>query len=146
MAKILLACALFSLSVASLGQSETPSLPCAWSGELFRAANGSPARFNSTEMKARATRKVDVSAFVKQLDIKTTAVVDILVDSSGRVVCSKTMAGLPIVRRPIESALQSWRFKPLSDRGEAMGYLGQLQFTLCNINCGDVERGISLLK
>jgi hypothetical protein len=44
-------------------------------------------------MKQRATHKVDVNGFIKQADIKGTAIIDILVGTSGEVVCAKSLIG-----------------------------------------------------
>ncbi len=97
-------------------------------------------------MKSRATHKVDLSNFIRQLDISGNAVVDVLVGPSGEVVCMKTTATLPLIRPEVEKALGSWRFKPAEVNGRPVAYVGRLQFTLCNILCGDEGNSMTLLK
>jgi hypothetical protein len=97
-------------------------------------------------MKQRATREVDMNGFIKQADIKGAAIVDILVGTSGEVVCVKTLIGHPIIRGSVERALRSWQFKPAELEGKPVAYLGRLEFTLCNIGCGKEGPSMTLLK
>jgi len=96
-------------------------------------------------MKRRATHKVDVSDFMKQADIKGTTIVDVLVGPSGDVVCVKTLLGHPILKLEVEKALRAWTFKPESMNGE-VGYVGHMEFYLCNISCGDQGGSMSIVK
>lgn len=97
-------------------------------------------------MKKRATYRVDISSFLKQVDIKGTAIVDVLVDSSGGVACVKSLAGHPMIRVEVEKALKNWTFKPASYNGHGVAYLGEMAFQLCNISCGDRGPSMTLLK
>jgi len=97
-------------------------------------------------MKERATAKADVGRFIKQLDIRTMVLVNVLVGPSGQVVCTKSVVGLPIVIKPVETALQSWKFKPETLNGRPVAYLGWMQFTLCNTSCGESGPSMTLLK
>jgi hypothetical protein len=138
-------CALFS-PVAVVAAEPTPQLPCDFSGELLRTTHGKVVQYTSAEMKTRATRKVDVGGFMKQLDIKGTVILDILVGVSGEVVCLKSLIGHPLIRAQVEKALRSWRFKQAEMSGKRVAYLGRLEFTLCNINCGTQGTSMTLLK
>jgi Gram-negative bacterial TonB protein C-terminal len=146
MSLILLICGLFSLASVAVGQTPSPKIPCDFSGELLRTRQGRIVRYTSDEMKQRATHKVDVNGFIKQADIKGTAIVDILVGTSGEVVCAKSLIGHPIIRGPVETALRSWQFKPAELEGKPVAYLGRLEFTLCNISCGKEGPSMTLLK
>ena len=76
----------------------------------------------------------------------TLPIVDILVGTSGEVVCAKSLIRHPIIRGPVETALRSWQFKPAELEGKPVAYLGRLEFTLCNISCGKEGPSMTLLK
>ena len=97
-------------------------------------------------MKARATHKQDVDAATKQIDAKGTVLVDVIVDTEGHVFCTKALVGHPILTKPIQEALRHWTFAPAELNGKRVGYAGVLQFTLCNISCGDAGYSMSILK
>jgi Gram-negative bacterial TonB protein C-terminal len=134
------------LSCLSFGQAGAPKPPCAFSGELLRDAQGNVVSFASDEMKRRATHKVDVGPFMKQIDIKGTAVLDVLVGPFGEVICVKTLTGHPILQAEVEKALHAWTFEPAKARDQPVAYLGRLEFTLCNISCGKEGIHMSILK
>ncbi|MGB9073068.1 MAG: energy transducer TonB [Terriglobales bacterium] len=102
--------------------------------------------FTSEEMKKRATYRVDIRSLLKQVDIKGSAIVDILVNSSGGVACVKSLVGHPMIRTEVEKALKKWTFKPAGHNGHAVAYLGEMAFLLCNISCGDRGPSMTLLK
>lgn len=137
---------IFTLTFVALGQAPSPKLPCDFSGDLRRDAQGGIARYSSDEMKERATAKTDLSGFIKQLDIRTVVLANVLVGPSGQVVCAKSLTGLPMVLKPVETALQSWKFKPMTFNGRPIAYLGLMQFTLCNTSCGEEGPSMTLLK
>jgi hypothetical protein len=56
----------------------------------LRNEKGDAVWLASDEMKKRAIRKEDVGAMLRQADIKGTAIVDVRVDPSGKVVCLKS--------------------------------------------------------
>jgi hypothetical protein len=97
-------------------------------------------------MKESALRKVDLSGFIRQLDIKGTAIVEVLIGTSGEVVCLKSLAGHPLIRAEVEKSLRSWTFRRAEVNGKPVAYLGRLEFTLCNILCGDQGPSMTLLK
>ena len=138
---------LLSLNLVAHGQTSSPRLPCKFSGELQRTPRGKIVEYSSQEMKDRATHKVDLSGFMRQLDINAgTVVVDVLVGTSGEVVCLKTRTKAPVIRVAVEIALRSWTFKRAEVGSRPVAYIGRLEFTLCNINCGEREASMSLLK
>jgi len=137
---------LIALSVAAAGQSGSSKLPCDYSGKLLRKDNGDIVRLGSDEMKSRATHKTEVSDFMKRTDIKGTTFVEVLIGPSGGVVCVKTLSGHPILQQEIERALRAWTFKPENVNGEAVAYLGFMEFYLCNISCGDQGMSMSIVK
>jgi hypothetical protein len=139
-------CASLILVCLSFGQSTKPKLPCDFSGELLRDAKGKVVMFSSDEMKRRAVHKVDVSDFMKQADIKGTAIVDALVGPHGQVVCIRGVIGHPIILTEIERALSSWTFESAKAGDHSVAYVGRLEFTLCDISCGDRGINMSLLK
>lgn len=97
-------------------------------------------------MKQRATSKEDLSAFMKQLDFRSTMVLNVLVSDSGEVACVKTISGIPMARKPTEEAVRHWKFRVATTAGKPVAYMGWLEFTLCNINCGSEGYSVTLLK
>ncbi len=97
-------------------------------------------------MKERATHKVDLDASIRRMDFRSMAIVDVLVGSSGEVVCDKGLIEIPLSGKPVETALRSWKFKPKKQNGRPVAYLGRLEFMLCNVDCGEEAFGVSLLK
>jgi len=93
-------------------------------------------------MKRRATHKVDISDVMKRTDIKGTAIVDFIVGPPGAVVCAKTLLAIPVFSSEVEKALRTWTFEPKKANGEAVAYVGRMEFYLCNISCG--EQGVSM--
>ncbi len=103
--------------------------------------------YKSDEMKKLATHKVDLdSPVLKQLDFRSSVIVAVLVGASGDVVCVKTISGIDFARQPVEKALRGWTFVPKNQNGKPVAYLGQLDFLLCNLGCGDEAFGVTLLK
>jgi len=138
-----LAVALIAASVASC---QTVPLPCEYSGPLLKTRAGTVATYNAKEMKGRAVRKVDLSGLIRNADIKGTAKADLLIGTSGEVVCLKVAATHPLLKESVERALSSWQFKPAAEKRQPVAYLGRLEFLLCNINCGGNSTGMTLLK
>jgi len=97
-------------------------------------------------MKKRAMRRVDIGPLLKQADIKGTAIVNIIVNPSGTVACVKSLPGHPMIRLEIEKALKNWTFTPANVEGEPVAYLGEMEFSLCNISCGEKGPSMTLLK
>jgi hypothetical protein len=135
-----------SLSVLATAQSKARPLPCSFPGELLHNDKGQPVWFTSDQMKEKAAYRADVSSFLKQADIKGTAIVDVLVNSSGEVACVKSLTGHPMIRVEVEKALKKWTFKPASQDGRTVAYLGEMEFKFCNISCGDDGPSMTLLK
>ncbi len=142
--RILVAITTFLCSAAA-GQTRKTALPCEYSGPLFRDSAGAIVQKKSDEMKARATHKQDLDAATKQIDAKGTVSVNVIVDAEGHVFCTKALVGHPILSKPIQEALRHWTFAPAEVNGKRIGYTGLLQFTLCNISCGDAG-SMSILK
>ena len=130
----------------SFGQESQPQLPCDYKDTVLKNDQGRLALLTSDEMKKRATHKVDVdSPLLKQADIKGTIVVRILVASSGNVACIRSISGHPMLRLPVERALRQWKFVPMQTAGKKVAYVGQMNFTFCNISCGDSGNSMTLL-
>jgi len=98
-------------------------------------------------MKKRATHKVDLDGFVRQMDARATGTVDILVGTSGEVVCLQTSSSWhPLIRVAVEKALKSWTFKPETRNGKPVAYLGHLELKLCNLGCRPGDSPMTLLE
>jgi TonB-like protein len=137
---------LLASATLAVAQVSSVQLPCDYSGKLLRSDKGEIVRFASDEMKERATHKTDVSGFMKRTDIKGTVIVVMLVDPAGKVFCEKSLIGHPIIRDEVEKALRAWTFKPSKMDGEPVAYVGEMDFFLCNINCGELGFSTTLLK
>ena len=112
----------------------------------MRRLDGSVLRYKSDEMKSKSTVRFDIEGPIKQADIKGTIVVDVLVAPDGHVVCTKTVIGHPMMRKSVEEALRKWEFSPMKAEGKPVGYLGRLEFSLCNISCGDTGPSMTIVK
>lgn len=135
------------LAQLSLGQTAQPKLPCAYSGAILRDDNGKIITFTSPEMKSRATRKVDVSVtLMGKVDFKATFLFEILVGPTGNIICLKRVSGLPVADAEVEKSLRQWKFKPAEMNGRPVASMGTMQFYLCNIDCGQGGRSITLLN
>jgi hypothetical protein len=137
--------ALLALCELALGQTKFKA-PCEYDGQLLHDSQGRITLFTSDEMLARATYKQDISGPVKQWDIKGTAIVDVLVAPDGHVVCTKSLTGHPMVRKSVEDALRKWKFSPAGMDGRQVAYVGRMEFTLCNISCGESGPSMTILK
>ena len=135
---------LFALTAS--GQAPHSALPCTFDGSLLRDSRGQIVQYTSDEMKQRATSKEDLNGFIKQLDFRSVMVLELLVSESGKVVCVKTISGIPIARRPTEEAVRRWKFRVATTAEKPVSYVGWLEFTLCNTSCGSNEYGVTLLK
>ena len=137
---------LLASTVLATGQSGSGRLPCDYSGKLLQKDNGDIVRFDSDDMKSRATHKVDISDFMKRTDIKGTAIIDVVVGPSGEVVCAKTRLGQPLLRSEVEKAIRAWTFKSEKVDSEPIAYVGRMEFYLCNISCGEQSFSMSIVK
>ena len=120
--------------------------PCEYGGKLLRQSQHKIKVFTSDEMKARATYKQDILGAIKQADIKGTAIVDVLVGPDGQVICTKSLTGHPMVRASVEDALRKWKFSPAEMDGKRVAYLGRMEFTLCNISCGESGPSMTIVN
>jgi hypothetical protein len=75
----------------------------------MRTPTGDVVQYTSGATKAKALHKSDLSPSSKQLDVRETTIVDVLVSPMGEVVCLKALA---VLSRQVELALSSWRFEP----------------------------------
>ena len=135
----------FLVAAVALAQAELKT-PCDYRGELLRKSDGKIQLFTSDEMKSKATHKQDISGPIKQWDIKGTAIVDVLVAPDGHVVCTKSLIGHPLVRKSVEDALSQWKFAPAGVGYRKVAYVGRMEFTLCNISCGQSGPSMTILK
>lgn len=117
-----------------------------YGGELLRQSRHKIKLFTSDEMEARPTHKQDIFGAIKQADIKGTAIVDVLVAPDGHVVCAKGLTGHPMVRASVEDALRKWTFSPAEIDGRRVAYVGRMEFTLCNISCGESGPSMTIVK
>ena len=144
---LVLAVALLGVTLPLRGQANRVSqMPCAYSGALLRSRAGDIVRFGSDEMKAKATFKADIDDSLKRVDFRETTLRDVLIGPDGFVVCVKTIVGIPGFSPRIEQALRAWRFHPFTFRGRPVGYVGRLEFSLCNVDCGASGNSMTLLK
>jgi hypothetical protein len=120
--------------------------PCDYPDHLLRKPDGKIALLDSDEMKARATYKEDIAGPIKQLDIKWTAIVDVLVSTDGHVVCTKSLTGHPIIRKSVEDALRQWKFSAARIDGRKVAYLGRMVFRLCQTSCGESGPSMTIVK
>jgi hypothetical protein len=112
------------------------SLPCDFHGELYPTTS-KPYWFTSTEMKGRATKKVDVGPLIKQADVGATELkISLIIAVNGKVECLRTDSeSHPMIRIDAERAIREWEFQPMLRNGKPTSYVGTLKFELCGVNC-----------
>jgi len=97
-------------------------------------------------MKHRATKKVDVGRLLKNADVKATVIASVIIGKNGEVACLKIVNPQhPLIVSEVDKALRQWRFQPMEQNGKPVGYVGWLQFQICNISCGDGKSRVTLL-
>jgi hypothetical protein len=112
----------------------------------LRKPDGDVQRIPSDEMKNRAISKVDLdNDLIRTLDFKSTFVLNVLVSADGKMVCIKSVSGLLLLQKSVENAVLQWKFKPALADGKPVAYLGWLEFTLCDTDCGDKGFSLTLL-
>jgi hypothetical protein len=131
---------------ASFGTKERPRLPCEYPETVSRRYPNTAFSMSSDAMKQRATKRVDLSGSLKQVDIRGTVGVDVLVGADGNVVCAKGVYGHPMLLSGVVEAVRRWRFKPVKENNVPVAYVGKLDFALCNIGCGKGGSSMTLLK
>jgi hypothetical protein len=134
--------AIFLGLAASAGGQSSAKLPCDYFAKVLRKDTGEILRFQSDEMKRRATHRTDISDFMGRTDFREDHVIEVLVGPSGEVLCTRTVSGLPVASVEVEKAVRAWSFQPAKKNGEPVAYVGFLEFFLCNTSCG--ERGLSM--
>ena len=130
----------------ALAEDALARLSCGYTGELLRTDAGGLVEFSSNEMKSRAIRKVDLTGPVTNLDVRDTAIAEMVVGPSGVVACMRVVSMHPMLQAEVEKALKSWTFKRAEVKGRPVAYLGHLEFRLCNILCGKEGMSMTLLK
>jgi hypothetical protein len=135
-----------AVSLAHGQERREVHLPCAYSGVLLQTGSGEIVRYTSNKMKARAIAKRDVDDSLKQVDLRVMTMLDLLVGPDDSVICAKTIIGLTGFSSRIEQALKAWRFRPVLSDGTPVSYLGRIQFSLCNVDCGKAGNSMTLLK
>jgi len=109
--------------------TEPQALPCETKARLLKDNNGKPVWIGAKEMKDRAIYTVDPLLDAHQ-KIGLTFFADLLVNEDGAVDCAKIPNGPPAWRGLVLSAAEKWRFKPMTEGGRKVSYLGRLLFTL----------------
>jgi hypothetical protein len=135
-----------TISGLAFGQTGSGGLPCEHSALVMRKSDGSVLRYTSDEMKAKSIQRYDIAGPIKQADIKGIIDIQVLVAPDGHVVCAKTVIGHPMMGKPVEEALRKWKFSPMMNEGKPISYVGWLEFSLCNVSCGDAGPSMTILK
>lgn len=82
---------------------------------------------SSAQMQS-ITKKAVGPEFPKACRCRGTIVVYVLVDAQGKVVCSRTLAGHPLLQAASLQAVRQWEFEPHIDNGQAVPFAGSLSF------------------
>lgn len=67
-------------------------------------------------------------AFPKSCRCQGQIFIAVVVNTEGKVVCTRVISGHPLLASPIE-AVSKWTFKPMTKRGENVSFVGLLAFT-----------------
>lgn len=100
---------------------------CKTAEPLMVDHHGRPRWFTSTELKRRATNRVAPEP--PYIRGKSIVVVNVLVNTEGRVVCARAVKGHPILRLAAERAATKWSFRPMKSKRTVLAVIGQLSFT-----------------
>lgn len=123
---VLLICCLASLSFTQAQDKESSCdshpelLP-----KLLKDDRGKPVRLSYEKLKERATN-CETAKLPGMVDAKGQVLVQVLVGPSGAVACAKAISGHPLVRVPAQEAAKKWTFKPLTEKGEKVAFMGIL--------------------
>lgn len=118
-------CAVFVFLVISSVHGAKPEWPCGGHSALRRNVKGDVVWYSSSALKRRATHKVATKVPFAGC-AEATIIVDVLIDTEGSVLCTRTIKGHPLLRRAAEENARQWKFKPLTVGGKAVAAMGRL--------------------
>lgn len=95
--------------------------------ELFPKRKSKITWLSSAQMQAIIKKAVEPE-FPKSCRCRGTIVVYVLVDAQGKVVCSRTLSGHPLLQAASLQAVRQWEFEPLVDNGQAVPFAGSIAF------------------
>src|ERR1035437_2828298 len=103
---------------------------CGSDGPLLMRKDGKPRWLDTKALLERATHCVapQMPAMARQVRIKGQVLVDILVDTKGKVACAKVIIGHPMLIGPAVEAAKDWTFRPKKQNGKVVSFYGHLQF------------------
>jgi TonB family protein len=105
--------------------------PCGGDPRLLLDSAGAPVWFTSDQLKSRAT-SMPAPSPAASAGATGTVTVDVLVDSQGRVKCSRQSAGGAALKSALAEAVMKWTFQPFLDRGQPVAVFGRLDFDLAS--------------
>jgi mono/diheme cytochrome c family protein len=101
--------------------------PCEGDSSFLVDAAGMPVWISSAELKNRALSMPPL-ALPSSLSLPGKLTVDVIVDSQGRVKCSRVPDGQPLLRSALAQAVAKWIFQPFSADGQPVAVYGRLEF------------------
>jgi uncharacterized protein YdeI (BOF family) len=101
---------------------------CGDASKLLLNSKGTPVWLSVKEVKRRAIRRV-APEFPSSCRCQGTVVVQIFVNTEGKVECVWVPSGHPLLRRSSANAAKQWTFKALTEGGQPVAFVGLLAFT-----------------
>jgi mono/diheme cytochrome c family protein len=101
--------------------------PCEGDSPFLVDAAGMPVWISSAELKNRALSMPPL-ALPSSLTLPGKLTVDVIVDSQGRVKCSRVPDGQPLLQSALAEAVSKWIIQPFSTNGQPVAVYGHLDF------------------
>ena len=105
--------------------------PCGGDSKLLVDDAGIPVWIGSEELKRHG---ISMPPLTLPSSVGATGklTVDVMVDSQGRVKCSRVAEGHPLLQSALTEAVTKWTFKPFSAGGQPVAVYGHLDFVFDN--------------
>lgn len=105
-----------------------------WScAKEFLESGNPPLRLSSDEILARVVRKTPIVPPAEG-KFKSTVLLDIVVDDSGKPECLRGTKGHPLVVTTAITSVYEWSFKPLRHKKKARGFYGTVKLSVSGVD------------
>jgi len=114
---------------ANLVSQSILDLGCARDISVLKDPDGKPVWLGPEELVKRAVRRVDAKIPPSLRVTDACIPVEVLVDTDGKVCCTRPTQGHLLLKQAAEEAAKQWIFEPLVRDGKRFPYLGTLVFS-----------------
>jgi TonB family protein len=126
--------------IVSLATAQIDS--CKSAGPVLVDSSGKPIWLTTDALVKRATHCVPPTfpPLARQIRIEGPVLLDILVDSRGRVSCARLITGHPLFVTSAIQAAGQWTFQPMKQTGHSVSFYGHLRFRFSTERREDYNR------